>query len=317
MEKPDIFDTITKSMKSVVSVQSEPQSNFLNGKVNLRRGSGIVVDKNSIVTNAHIIKKAEMVHIVHNSEILNGKVVNSSKIADLALIKVEETLPASKLGNSYNVRIGQTIYLLGNPFGLRGDPTVSSGIISSLKRSIRVDSNFMIDMIQTDAHLNPGNSGGPLIDVYGNVLGVTTALIPNAQGIGFSIPINTVKDYISQVFSKGMYSIPGIGIDGVTITPGMNRLYDLGSDHGVLITKVFKGSPAYEAGLSKRGWLSLLSFDEFPKFGSIISFNGRKVPGFEELLRMIRGCVVGSRVKLGLLKNGTEKDVDIKIGELY
>lgn len=317
MEKRDIFDTITKCMKSVVSVQTDVMTDYFNGKVKSIKGSGFVVDREGhIITNAHVVKHPQKVNVIHDSEILNGEVINASRIVDLALIQVEETLPIAQLGDSDEQRIGQTIYLLGNPFGLMGDPTVSSGIISSIKRSIRVNNMFMLDMIQTDAHLNPGNSGGPVIDEYGRVLGVTTALIPTAQGIGFSIPINMVKDYIRQVLSKGSYSIPGIGIDGVTITPSMNKYYDLGSDHGVLITKVYRGGTAYEAGLSRKGWLSFLSFDQLPKFGSIVTFNDKKVPGFEELLRMIRNCVIGSRAKLGLVKNGAKKDIDIKIGEL-
>ena len=159
--------------------------------------------------------------MVHNNEIFDGELVNACHFMDLALVKVDEQLSITDLGNSNEIRIGQRVYIIGNLFGLRGDPTVGTGIVSGIKRLIRVGDIFLLDQIQTDAHINRGNSGGPLIDVSGKVLGVTTSSLTMGFGIGFSIPINVVKDYVKQILSECRYTISSIGIDGITITPGI------------------------------------------------------------------------------------------------
>ena len=315
----DIFEVISRSMDTVLNVEAvEASMSLFDDKPHGMRGSGFVIDEEGhIITNSHVVQKFPEIKVIHKNEILDGELVNACPFMDLALIKVDENLPVAKLGDSNKIRIGQKVYLIGNPFGLRGSPTVGTGIVSGIKRSIRVSNLFLLDLIQTDAHLNPGNSGGPLIDVDGNVLGVTTATIAMGLGIGFSIPINVVKDYVNQVLTKGRYSIPDIGIDGITITPGLNRLYDLGSDYGVLITSVFEGSTAESAGLADTSILDRIFSEEFPpkKYGTIVSYDGQRVDGFEELLRMVRTSQVGSKVKLGLVKKRKSSDVEVEIGE--
>jgi serine protease Do len=315
----EIFEVISRSMDTVLNIEAvEASMSLFDDKPHGMRGSGFVIDDQGyIITNSHVVSKYPEIKVIHKNEILDGQLVNSCPFMDLALIKVDEKLPVAELGDSSKIRIGQRVYLIGNPFGLRGTPTVGTGIISGIKRSIRISDLFLLDLIQTDAHLNPGNSGGPLIDIYGKVLGVTTATIAMGLGIGFSIPINIVKEFVKQVLTKGRYSIPDIGIDGFTITPGLNRLYKLGSDYGVLITSIFEGGPAEMAGLADTSLIDRIFPGEFPpkKYGSIISYDGQRVEGFEEFLRMVRTSQVGSKVKLGLIKRGESSEVEVEIGE--
>jgi len=324
----DILDIIDRASKTVVNIEAQDSGQYLfSDKPHERVGSGFVIDdEGRIITNSHLIQGDKSVYVAHGREILRGDVINACRIMDLALVKVEERLPVAELGDSNSVRVGQRVYLIGNPFGIRGSPTVSNGIISGIRRSVRVDHAFLLDLLQTDAHLNPGNSGGPLIDAEGKVIGVATAYIPTAQGIGFSIPINTVKEYVGQVKARGSYVIPWIGLDGVTITPNMNHYYDLGTDYGVLVTGVVRDSPADRAGISPRRtdlvsglgrWLGLIGLDQNPLRASysIVSFNGLRVEGFEELLRMIRGSEIGSTVKLEVLRQGRRRQIGVEIGE--
>jgi serine protease Do len=166
-------------------------------------GSGVIIDENGhILTNNHVIDGAHQLKItLTEGRVLNGKVIGKDEITDLAIVKVDSfsdssnnnnNLPYAQLGNSDNLKIGQIVIAIGNPFGLAGGPTVTAGIVSSLSRNLQFESGIL-ELIQTDAAINPGNSGGPLVNTNGEVIAINTAKMPYAHGIGFAVPINTAK----------------------------------------------------------------------------------------------------------------------------
>ncbi|HLS54332.1 MAG TPA: trypsin-like peptidase domain-containing protein, partial [Tissierellaceae bacterium] len=193
-------------------------------------GSGVIVDRNGyILTNSHVVangKAKEITVLFDNGDNVSGKVLWNDPILDLAIVKVDITnLPAATLGDSDELEVGEIAIAIGNPLGLEFQRTVTSGIISGLNRSIKIDQNTVIDdLIQTDASINPGNSGGPLLNKNGEVIGINTAKIQSGEGLGFSIPINTAKSIIEEVISKGSYETVELGITGLDINEYQARL---------------------------------------------------------------------------------------------
>lgn len=324
MSEEEIINVIERARDAVVGIESAAVPNLFDETGSPRQGSGLVVDEEGyIVTNYHVIMDAESVYVTHENELLQGIVVNICAPIDLALVKVDSSLPAAELGNSDEVKVGQRVYAIGVPFGIRGAPTVTSGIISGTRRFMKTrigqDSIFHSDIIQTDASVNPGSSGGPLINAQGKVIGVSMAKILGGQGMGFSIPINTVKQYFSQIKAEGKYDISWIGIkDAVTITPLLNKQFNLGTDYGALITDVVNESPLEEAGLGSNKWSKLFRLDHDNQRGlySVISFNDAKVESLDDLLTMIRHSSVGNMVKLKIICKGRTEEVGVKIGQI-
>jgi serine protease Do len=225
-------------------------------------GSGVIIDENGhILTNNHVVDGVHRLKItLIDGRILNGKVIGKDEITDLAVVKVDpfsdissnnNNLPYAQLGNSDNLKIGQIVIAIGNPFGLAGGPTVTAGIVSSLSRNIQFESGIL-ELIQTDAAINPGNSGGPLVNTNGEVIAINTAKMPYARGIGFAVPINTAKSIMSDLIENGrVITRPWIGIATMKITRQLAQYYDLPTNEGALITKVEPYSPADNAGLLK------------------------------------------------------------------
>ena len=223
-------------------------------------GSGVIIDQNGyILTNNHVIDDAKRLKVtLTDGPMLNGKVIGKDEITDLAVVKAEgistdesDVLPYAHLGNSDDLKIGQVVIAIGNPFGLTGGPTVTAGIISSLNRNIQFE-NGMLELIQTDAAINPGNSGGPLVNTKGEVIAINTAKMPYAHGIGFAVPINIAKSIMNELIQNGrVTNRPWIGIASIKITKQLANYYQLPVVDGVLIAQVEPYSPADDAGLRK------------------------------------------------------------------
>jgi serine protease Do len=223
-------------------------------------GSGVIIDQNGyILTNNHVIDDAKRLKVtLTDGQMLNGKVIGKDEITDLAVVKAEDistdesdVLPYAHLGNSDDLKIGQVVSAIGNPFGLTGGPTVTAGIISSLNRNIQFE-NGMLELIQTDAAINPGNSGGPLVNTKGEVIAINTAKMPYAHGIGFAVPINIAKSIMNELIQNGrVTNRPWIGIASIKITKQLAHYYQLPVVDGVLIAQVEPYSPADDAGLRK------------------------------------------------------------------
>jgi serine protease Do len=225
-------------------------------------GSGVIIDENGhILTNNHVIDDAHQLKItLTDGRVLNGKVIGKDEITDLAIVKLDSfsdssnnnnNLPYAQLGNSDNLKIGQIVIAIGNPFGLAGGPTVTAGIVSSLSRNLQFESGIL-ELIQTDAAINPGNSGGPLVNTNGEVIAINTAKMPYARGIGFAVPINTAKSIMSDLIENGrVITRPWIGIAFIKITRQLAQYYDLPTNEGALVAQVEAYSPADYAGIRK------------------------------------------------------------------
>ena len=218
-------------------------------------GSGVIIDDRChVLTNNHVVEEAHKLKItLTDGRIFNGIIKGTDEATDLAVIKLDstETLPFATLGNSDNIKIGQIVIAIGNPFGLIGGPTVTAGIVSSLNRKIQFDKG-VLELIQTDSAINPGNSGGPLVDTNGQVIAINTAKMPYAHGIGFALPINIAKSVVNELIQNGrVINRPWIGISYVKITKQLAQYYRLPTTEGVLIANVEPHSPADYAGLRK------------------------------------------------------------------
>jgi len=246
-------------------------------------GSGFIFDERGyILTNYHVVEGAERIAVtLTDGRVFNARFIGGYKGLDIAVLKIDaDNLVAAKLGDSDKIRVGQRVFAIGNPFGLAGGPTVTSGIVSAVKRTIYSDKGIFRDLIQTDAAINPGNSGGPLVNVDGEVVGINTAIIPFAHGIGFAIPINAAKEVAKEIMLYGFYVKPWLGIAGVSLNRQIALQYDLPVEHGVLVARVEPGGPAYRAGI-ERGDI-------------ILEFDGKRVDRIEDLQKILsekkHGC---------------------------
>ena len=250
----EITEGVEKLSESVVTIDSMRLArDFRYGLVPLEgMGSGVIISEDGyIVTNNHVIDGAAKVQVnLKDGRSFTGEVMGGDSATDIAVLKVDaNNLPAAKLGESEKLKVGQIALAIGNTLGLPGGPTVSLGVISALGRPLPGADYIYEGLLQTDAAINPGNSGGPLADLEGNVIGINTAMIPFAQGVGFAIPIDTVKRITEQLFQNGEVVRPWLGISGVNLSPEITRRYDLPTEEGVFIVEVASRSPAYEAGL--------------------------------------------------------------------
>jgi serine protease Do len=254
-------------------------------------GSGFILNKDGyIVTNDHVVRDAETIQVkLSNESVYKGKVIGSDPKTDIAIIKinVKEPLPAAVLGDSDKLQVGQWAIAIGNPFGL--DRTVTVGVVSATGRS-NMGIETYEDFIQTDASINPGNSGGPLLNIYGEVIGINTAIVAAGQGIGFAIPINMAKQVINQLVSKGTVSRGYLGISIQTVTEEMARSFGLAKAYGALVNDVVANSPAAKAGIMQ---------------GDVItSFDGNTVKDVRQLQRLVAETPVGKKVPVELYRDG-------------
>lgn len=254
-DEEEILNTLEKVSKSVVNISTVKLVHHIFYQVVPIKGmgSGTIIDsKGYILTNNHVVGGAEKISVtLWNGEMLEGNLVGVCMVHDMAVIKVDRNdLVAAELGDSDKLRVGQRVYAIGNPFGLAGGPTITSGVISALNRTIESKSEMLENLVQTDAAINPGNSGGPLVTTDGKVVAINTAIIPFAQGIGFAIPINSAKRCAKEIIKDGISARPWLGIIGLSVTEELARYYNLPVKRGVLVTKVIKGSPADHAGIS-------------------------------------------------------------------
>lgn len=294
-----------KSMGSVVGIATvEVVRDFFWEREVEGVGSGVIVDSNGyILTNSHVIGdgKAKKITVLFESGAKkSGKVLWFDPVLDLAVVKVEASgLPVADLGESNDLEVGQIAVAIGNPLGLDFQRTVTSGIISGLHRSIRVDaSNIIEDLIQTDASINPGNSGGPLLNSKGEVIGINTAKITSGEGLGFAIPINIVKPILQQVIKGGNFKSVFVGIQGVEIERYESAFnVDLKADYGVIILEIVSDSPAQKAGL---------------RSGDVIAkIDNQKIENMNQLKKTLYNYRKGDKAKLTVIRDSQERVMEI------
>jgi S1-C subfamily serine protease len=287
-------------------------------------GSGFVLDKaGHIVTNFHVVRGATAIQVsFSNNERFKAKLVGVDPSTDIAVLKVEvkaRALKALPLGNSDGVRVGDQVIAIGNPFGL--DRSVTAGIVSAVQRRIEAPNQLSIShVIQTDAALNHGNSGGPLLDAQGEVVGVnaqieTGGVSQGNVGIGFAIPINTVKDVVAQLIKHGEVEHPFLGIEGKTLTPSIARLFHLPVQSGVIVATVRQGSGAAGAGLKAATSEVTVEGESWPAGGDVIvKVDGEPVPTVERLVDVIASKQPGDRIDVEVVRGSSHRTLTVKLG---
>jgi serine protease Do len=293
----DFFNHFFQGMPNMNMPQNQQQMPRIMGA-----GSGVIISKNGyVLTNNHVIEGAKEVTVtLSDHQEYKARIVGRDPKTDLAVLKIEGsgTFPAATLGDSDNLKVGDWVIAIGNPFGLNN--TVTSGIVSAKGRVIG-DGPYD-NFIQTDASINPGNSGGPLFNMKGEVVGINTAIISQGQGIGFAIPVNTVKPLVPQLETKGSVTRGYLGVTIQTITPALQKALNLQDHKGALVADVTSNSPAAQAGV-QRGDV-------------IVAFNGKEVADNHDLPAMVAGTPIGQQATLTVLRNGQKMQLAVKVGEL-
>ncbi len=250
----DVPGVVAKVLPAVVSITTRHIHRDAAQPV-LRRGlgSGVIVDRAGyIVTNHHVIEDAEQIKVtLPDARTFTARLVGSDPITDLAVIRIDGgKLPVALLGDSRRIRVGEPVVAIGNPLWIEGGPTVTAGVISGLDRILEQPGLPMLHhLIQTDAAINEGNSGGPLVDRAGRVIGINTAIIQSAHGIGFAIPTHMVRPVLRELMAGRPIVRPSLGIVAVSVTPQVAFANDLRIEHGVLVTEIEADGPAAAADL--------------------------------------------------------------------
>jgi len=268
-------------------------------------GSGFIINQEGyIITNEHVVHKADKIKVtLSDGREFTGEVIGSDTTSDMAIVKIKaDHLPLVALGDSDKLRVGEIVVAIGNPYGLQ--QTVTMGVVSAKGRSIPtgIEGRVYKDFIQTDTAINPGNSGGPLLNTKGEVVGINTAIIPYAQGIGFAIPINIAKKNIDDLINLGKVRRSWLGVYIQEVTPEIAKQFNLTEAKGVLVGDVVKNSPAEEVGI---------------KTGDIIKkVNDEEVNSPEELQDKIGNIEIGKKTNIEIVRNGETISFVVKIGEM-
>ncbi|NMF57152.1 HhoA/HhoB/HtrA family serine endopeptidase [Pseudanabaena yagii] len=274
-------------------------------------GSGFIINKEGdIITNAHVVSGADKVTVIlKDGRQIEGKVIGSDELTDVAVIQVKsDNLPTVSLGSSSSLQPGDWAIAIGNPLGL--DNTVTAGIISAIgRKSGQIGVDKRVSFIQTDAAINPGNSGGPLLNQNGEVIGVNTAIIQGAQGLGFAIPIETAQRIAKQLIQNGKVSRAYLGIQMVTVDPSVKKQVNqdsnlgiqISEDKGVLITRVVEDSPAAKAG-AKRGDV-------------IVKFDNQDILTADQVTQLVEDRAVGDKIRMEVKRNGQTVALNVEAAQ--
>lgn len=286
-------------------------------------GSGAIIDRQGhILTNNHVIKDARRIEVtLSDGTKWRGDLVGTDPDNDLAIIRInapKDHLHVLPLGASADLKVGQKVMAIGNPFGLQ--QTLTTGVISSLGRTIRAEDNAMVeDLIQTDASINPGNSGGPLLDTDGKVIGINTAIFSpsgGSVGIGFAVPVDTAKQIIPDLITKGYVAHPWLGVTLFPLVPGLVEALGLPVEEGVLIVEIVSGGPADRAGLRGGNQVVQIGNAVLTIGGDVIvALDDEKIQSLEQLLRTVRKRRVGDRVMLRILRKDRFQDIPVVLQE--
>ncbi|OGD60435.1 hypothetical protein A3K78_09160 [Candidatus Bathyarchaeota archaeon RBG_13_52_12] len=310
-----LIDLYNKTRDSVVMI-------VVTLSTGAAEGSGFIYDSTGrIITNNHVVEDATSIDVTFiDGTIVKATLVGRDPYSDLAVIDVDA--PASlikplKLGKSSLLKVGESVIAIGNPYGLAN--TLTSGIVSAVGRQMDSTGNYpIVDVIQTDAAINPGNSGGPLLNLDGEVVGITTAIpTETSRGIGFAVPSDTISRELPSLITKGTYDHPYLGIQGRDVTPGVVDSMNLpAGTHGTLIIEVTSNGPAAEAGM--RGGTRTETVDGVStKLGGdvITSADGAQMKTFYDLIVYIqRNKIPGAKITLGIIRDGGPKDIVVTLG---
>lgn len=320
-KKLSLIEIFEKSEPGVVrvNVQRSETAEVVSGV-----GSGFVFDKKGhIITNAHVVNDAIKVVVTFlDGRSYNAEIIGADEYTDIAVIKVSADLALLHplfIGDSSNLKVGEQIAAIGNPFGLSGSMT--SGIVSQLGRLLPSGSGYSIpDVIQTDAAINPGNSGGPLLNMRGEIVGINTAIqsaTGEFTGVGFSVPSQTIAKIVPTLIEKGEYKHPWIGISGRDIDPDLAKVLNLNESVGFLVITVVEDSPAFNAGLIGSDKTTEVDGVKYPIGGDVIlSVDGIDVRKIDDILiHLQRAKSVGDEMVLEVLRDGRTTNITIILQE--
>ena len=266
-------------------------------------GSGIVIDEQGhVLTAEHVVHECKKALVtLPDGRVVGAYLLGGDSESDIAVLKVEsDGLVPAEISDPKEIRLGQPVLAIGNPLGLAGGPTVTSGVISSLHRSICSSNGNGLKVIQTDAAVNPGNSGGPIIDLKGRVVAIAAAQIPYAEGIGFALPIGSAMKLANEIIETGSVARPWLGIVGHELGPRAARYYGIPASKGVFIVDVPEGGPADNAGV---------------RAGDVIhDIGGKQISDIEDLVGRLRELKIGESVRLEVERGRERRQVDVTIG---
>ena len=306
----DIVEDVTSCVVGISKIKNAGSTIFLkDGTSSLGLGTGVIVSENGyVVSNEHVTgaKYSNCYVTLENGRTYTANVVWSDSTLDLSISKISvKNLPYATLGDSDNIKVGENVYAIGNPIGYEFQRTVTAGIISATNRTVRIDENntsvYMDNLIQTDATINPGNSGGPIINLDGNIIGITTVKITSAEGIGFAMPINTVKPIIEAYLKENKFEEATIGIFAYdkNIIPYINENIEI--KKGIYIAQISLDSPVSKTGL---------------KIGDIITkIDNLELTKMSDLRRYIYTKKPGEEVTLTILRNNKEQQIKITLSK--
>ena len=296
---------------------------FLNPVPVEGAGSGFLIDNDGhILTNYHVVQGAQTVEVTLGDQSrYKARLIGADTRNDIALIQIDakgKKITPLTLGDSRNLQVGQRVLAIGNPFGFSG--TLTTGIVSSLGRTVQTsDTTFIDEAIQTDAAINRGNSGGPLLDSHGEVIGINTAIFaPNGTtaGIGFAIPINTAKRVAEDLIKTGRVRRASLGVEGRALWPGLADALNLPVQQGILIERVTPGGPAAQAGI-RGGTRSVLAGLQEIRVGGdvLVAIDGQDIASQIDLNLRLNRAEPGNSVTLTIVRDGKKIDVPVKLGE--
>ncbi|MCI4369097.1 MAG: trypsin-like peptidase domain-containing protein [Thermoplasmata archaeon] len=300
----EIADAVERVSASVVRIRREGGARRGSGEPGPVEGAGtgFVYDAGGLIaTNDHVVRAARHVTVVSaDGRTFAGEVVGEDPATDVAVVRVPtRELPVASLGDSERLRVGQIVLAIGDSLGLPGTPTVSTGVVSALGRPLPGADHILEGILQTDAAINPGNSGGPLVNVRGEVVGMNTAMVPFAQGVGFAVPINTVRRVADQLIGEGRVLRPYLGVSAVALDPALAKRYRLGRSDGVLLVGVSRHGPAAGAGLEPG--------DVLTRVGSVT------IRSLRGLLSGLSQLPIGGAVDITFERSGVERKSVVRV----
>ena len=303
---PSVADVVEQVSPWVVSITTESLVRGLFRTVTGEQaGSGFIVRSNGyVVTNNHVVERAREIKVhLASGETYDAEVVGQDPPpGDLALLKIDaEGLPVAAFDDSGDLRVGDWVISIGNALSLEGSPTVTLGIISALGRTVPTDDGTFYDMIQTDAAINTGSSGGPLVNLKGEVVGINQALLPRAQGVGFAQSAAVAKRIIDSLVEHGRAMRPLIGLLGADVTPAIANELGLGVKQGVIVTHMSETEPAYRAGIRVQDVITAL--------------NGVPTPDMASFLSLLQTYSSGDRVTVDYLRANQERTATLELAE--
>jgi S1-C subfamily serine protease len=320
----EIYAAAGPGVVQVLSLSVDSQEPFFGGQPARAQGSGFVIDKaGHIVTNYHVVEGANEVKVNFSGEDeIDAEIVGVDPSTDIALLKIDSqarALTPIPLGNSDALRVGDSVVAIGNPFGL--DRTVTAGIVSALQRDIQAPNGFTIGKaIQTDAPINSGNSGGPLLNTRGEVVGVNSQIRTDGSGegnvgIGFAVPINTVKQVVHELMRTGRVEHAYVGISMQAIDENLAETFRLPVDEGVLITQVQPGSPAAEAGLRGSTRSVVIDGQTYQLGGDIVTkVDGQEVTSPDDVQSIVMAKEPGDSLTLEIHRGEEQRTVSVTLG---